>query len=96
MALRRKMHYSVNFIFRKNLPDGFLITDIRLHKRIVITFLHFPQIFQIPRIRQGIHIDYADLVTILFHHIVNIIGTNKPCSPRYQISPHIPFSCSFI
>ena len=73
MALCRKMHHSVNVIFRKDLADRILVTDICLDKRIVVTVLDILQILQIPRIGECIHIDDADLIPILFEHVMNVV-----------------------
>lgn len=89
MAFRRKMHHSVNVIFRKNLFNRFLITDVGFNKGIVLPLLQIFQIFQIAGIGEGIHIDNPDFVVIFPEHIVDVIGTNKSCAACYQISSHI-------
>ncbi len=89
MALSCKMHHPVNLILRKDLPDGFLITDICLYKGVILPVLHILQIFQVPGIGQRIHIDDADLIPVLPEHIVYIVGTDKAGSSRHQISSHV-------
>ena len=60
MGLRRKVYHPVNLILCKNGCDRLLVTDIRLHERIIIPPFEFFQVLQIARIGQGIHIDDPD------------------------------------
>ena len=83
MALRRKVNHPVDFVFLENFGDGFLVADIRFDKGIILPLLHLFQIFQIPRIGQCVHVDDADLVVILFKHVMNIVGTDKSGSPGH-------------
>ena len=88
MALCREMHYPIDIILRKNFGDGLLITYVRLHKCIVFPSLYFFQIFQISCIGQTVHIDNTNFIAIFPKHVMNIIGTDKTGSSRYQIRSH--------
>ena len=91
MAFCCKVNNPVNVIFFKNLHDFFAVTDIRFHKRIIISVFNILEIFKVPRISQFVYVNNADFIVILLKHIVNIVGTDKTCSSCYQICSHIFF-----
>ena len=83
MALGSKMHDSVDIILRKDLANRFLVTDIGLYKGIVLPVLHIFQVLQIARIGQGIHVDDAYLIVILFKHVMNVVRADESGASGY-------------
>ena len=91
MALSREMHYPVDIVLLKNLHDGFLVADIRLHKSVILPVLDIFQILQVARIGQLVHVDDADLIVIFAEHVVDIIAPDESRAASYQISSHTDF-----
>ncbi len=87
MAFRCQMNHTINLILCKYPLHSRKIANIRLHKRIIRTPLHIPQIRQIPGIRQLIQI-HNPVLRILIHQQADQMGTDKPSPTRNQ---YIPF-----
>ena len=77
------MYHTVDIVLCKDLADGFLVADICFHEGVIVTFFHILQVFKIACIRQGIHVDDADLIVIFLKHVMNVVGTDEAGSACY-------------
>ena len=89
MAFCREMNHTVNLVLCENLRNGFLIRNVCPDKRIIRIVLNVLQVLKISCIRENIHIDNADRISVFAKHVVNVIRTDKTGSPCYQISSHL-------
>ena len=89
MYKRQEVNHTVNVVLRENLRNGFLIRNVRPNKRIIRIVLNVLQVLKVSRIREDVHIDDADRISVFAEHVVNVIRTDKTGSPCYQISSHL-------
>ncbi|MNN28749.1 hypothetical protein D3C81_1423280 [compost metagenome] len=82
MRLRRKVHDHIHTIANQGI-HRLNICNIRFNKTVIRMVLHRFQIFQIPCIRQGIHVNDL-IVRMLLKHIDNKVAANKSGSAGYE------------
>ena len=88
VALRRKMNDTVHLILLQSLRNFLKITDIALHKHIVLAILYVFKVGQIASVSQLVIVDNL-CPRILLHEQPDGVGTNKPRSPCNHYCFHI-------
>ena len=87
MAFGSKVDQVIHRLAFKHRLDRFGVADVCLHKAIARVLVYAFQVFQVAGIGQLVHIDDAN-VLVLFHHIQDKVGADKPCSSCDQIGFH--------
>lgn len=87
MGLRRKVDDEIRVILPDERGHKLLVADIAVDKDVPLVVLDVLQVLQIAGIGQGIQVDDAN-VRILFQHIVDKGGSDKPGAAGNEISGH--------